>query len=97
MNPDPQQHQDFTASWGFIEWAITAAWTLGMVVAGFVWRLATRVEMLEREQVAREKADDNRHKENVHVMRVLQQQMSGMIVRIDQIYQSMARRGARED
>jgi hypothetical protein len=95
VNPDPQQ--DFTASWGFIEWAIGAAWTAGMVVAGFVWRLATRVEMLEREQIIREKADDDRHKENVHIMRGMQQQMHGMIIRIDDIFKSLGRRPNRED
>lgn len=95
MNPDPQQ--SFTESWGFIQWAMGGVIAAGMTVATFVWRLATRVEMLEREQVIREKADDDRHKENVHVMRGLQQQMSGIIVRIDEIYRSMARRGQRED
>jgi hypothetical protein len=95
VNPDPPH--DFEASWGFIQWAVGAALTGCMTVAGFVWRLSNRVEMLEREQVLREKADDARHAENIHVMRGLQQQMSGIIIRIDQIYRTFATRGPRED
>lgn len=78
-----------------IEWVISAVCTAGLAVAAFVWRLATRVEMLEREQIIREKADDERHRENVDIMRGLQRQMHGMIVRIDDLFKSIAR--LRED
>jgi hypothetical protein len=57
--------ENFFASWSNIEWALSAIWGCGFVVAAFVWRLAVRVKVLEVivEQMAkdREKLQEDLH------------------------------------
>lgn len=100
LAPQPPQSgpDGVFATWGFIEWALGAAWVVGLAVAGFVWRLtvkiddlASRTEILEKEAEMRERADTQRHNDNIHLMRGIQQQLSGVIVRIDNIYNNMPR------
>jgi hypothetical protein len=92
MTPGEPQNGVF-ASWGLVEWMVGAIWTAGLTVAGFVYKqsgkidaLENRIALLEREAEMREKADDNRHKENVHILRGLQIQIQGIVSRVDQIY-----------
>lgn len=49
--------ENFFASWSNIEWALSAIWGCGFVVAAFVWRLAVRVKVLEVivEQMAKDR------------------------------------------
>lgn len=82
------------ATWGLIEWIIGALWTAGLAIAGFVWRQSGKIDMLEsrlvvleREAQLREKMDDARHKENVHILRGLQFGLQGLAARIDKIYE----------
>lgn len=45
------------ANLGFTEWILGAAWACGLVVAGFAWRLAMKVALIEQKI-------EERHKEN---------------------------------
>lgn len=82
----PESQDGFFASWDIVKWALAAIWTAGFAVVGFVWRLSTRIEILEHEAEMREAADDRRHAENVHILRGLQQQLRDMTSRIDNMF-----------
>ena len=53
------------ASWGFIEWSITASVTALGVVAGLLWRLGTKVGTYQTQFAAMRLEIDTKHRENV--------------------------------
>lgn len=96
LTTPPEDHAGFFQNWGMLQWIFSATWTVGGAIAGFVWKLSMRVDELskrqdvhEQEAKIRSEADSRRHEENVHVLRGIQQQNTGMIVRIDDIYKNL--------
>lgn len=48
----------FLSGWGFVEWALSAAYIAGGAVGAFVWNLSTRVVLQgERQKVIRAEFD----------------------------------------
>lgn len=71
--------------WPPLEWFVGAAWTAGLVVAAFLYRLSLRVALLENTVKERDTATERRHQENLTAWRELREEMSRLTARIDRL------------
>jgi hypothetical protein len=82
-------------NWGAVEWLIGAAWTAGIFVATFVWRLSTRIALLE--QKTEERHDQNRQgrdellQELKALRSFMESEMRQSGARVDALYRLIAR------
>ena len=80
---NPQDSGNFFASWGFVEFAVAAAWTVVTGLAGFVYRLTMRVGMLEDGAELREVNTERRHKENLAAWDRIDNRVAQLTARLD--------------
>ena len=91
MVPSNNEPAGLIASWGTVEWWLGAAWICGVAVAGFMWRVALKVALLDQqittlENIVEKNDSDTerRHQENVHVIRNLTARIDGLMVGLRQ-------------
>lgn len=77
-------HQDDT-TWSLIEWAIGASWTAALTIAGFLWRLSSRVKYLEDGVEMREENTERRHRENLAAWARIDERVAQLTARLDGI------------
>lgn len=74
-------------SW--IQWGVEASWGAGLIVAGFLWRLSVKVNVMEAILQSRLQQFDTdterRHSENLHTLRGVQMQLNSLAERIDKV------------
>lgn len=75
-----------------VVWGLSAAWGGGIAVAGFLWRLQTRVAVLEHGHEYNEDSTERRHKENLEAWRHLEVKIDNLTTRIDKIMDGRAQR-----
>lgn len=85
---------DSFGGWGMLEWAVTTAWGACVTIAGFLWRLQTRVEVLEHSHEYNEESTERRHKENLEAWRHLEDKIERLTGRIDKIVDRREQRGS---
>lgn len=72
------QGSDLFANAGFWEWAIGLAWSAGVGVALFLWRLTTRVTILEYRAIKSDEDSERRHQENRDLLIGMQKRLDAL-------------------
>lgn len=81
----PQENNGFFASWGFLEFAMTAAWGVVLTTATFVYKMATRVKYLEDGAEMREENTERRHQENLAAWNRIDDRVAQLTNRLDTV------------
>lgn len=76
-------HDD--VNWGLTEWAVGAVWTAALTIAGFLWRLSSRVKILEDGVEMREENTERRHRENLAAWDRIDARVAQLTARLDGI------------
>lgn len=72
-------------TWGILEYAVSAAWTAGIAISGFLWRLSSRVKLLEDGVEMREENTERRHRENLAAWARIDDRVAQLTARLDGI------------
>lgn len=67
----PDDGNSFLQTVGFWEWAVGLAWPAGLTVVIFIWRLTSRVAILEHSVKVSEENVQKRHEENLAALQQL--------------------------
>jgi len=88
----PPENGNIFASWGFVEFAVTAALSAVTGLTGFVYRMAVRVKLLEDGAEIREENTERRHKENLAAWERIDNRVAALTNRLDRVVDGPARR-----
>lgn len=90
--PQPPGEWSPFHEWGFWEWTLTTSIASGSAVAGFLFRLYNRVNMMERDIKSIERETEKRHADNASSHRELVGELKNIRQTLESSHRDLTRR-----